>query len=181
MGRQAAAAQGRARSGGITSAVTAAMCFVRAPPQVPPRACRPAASGFAHREVSLRSCSVAGVASKHYFQRHLARHASTALIPANRIAQSKLALLNRSAPLPASRCCGVLRTAAAPATGQRRGGRFPPRRAGGGEPAGGARLDRIQVETDHGVSVEALETYAGVVRVDPFFAKIIASRRAGCV
>jgi hypothetical protein len=98
---------------GGTSAVTAAMCSVRASPQVPPRPCRPAASGFAHREVSLRSCSIAGVASKRSFQRHLARHASTELIPANRVAQSELAPLNRAAPLPASRCCGVLRTAAA--------------------------------------------------------------------
>ena len=72
-----------------------------------------AASGSAHREVSLRSCSVAGVASMRYFQRHLARRAPTELIPGNRIARNELAPLNRSAPLPASRCCGVLRTAAA--------------------------------------------------------------------
>ena len=93
--------------------MTAAMCSVRESPRVPPRACRPAASGFAHREVSLRSCPIAGVASKRYFQRHLARHAPTELIPANRIAQTELATLNRSAPLPASQYCGVLRTAAA--------------------------------------------------------------------
>jgi hypothetical protein len=59
------------------------------------------ASGSAHREVSLRSYSVAGGASKRYFERHLARHAPTALIPTNRITQNELAPLNRSAPLPA--------------------------------------------------------------------------------
>ena len=62
--------------------------------------------------MSLCSRSVAGAASRRYFDRHLARHAPTELIPASRIAQTELAPLNRPAPLPASRCCGVLRTAA---------------------------------------------------------------------
>jgi hypothetical protein len=52
--------------------------------------------------------------------------------------------LERLMPRDTSRSSQLL--LAAPATEQRRGGRFPPRSAGGGEPAGRACLERIQKE-----------------------------------
>ena len=48
--------------------------------------------------------------------------------------------------MPPDTCRSNQLLLAAQATGQRRGGRFPPRSAGGGEPVGRARLERIQKE-----------------------------------
>ena len=55
-------------------------------------------------------------------------------------------LLERFLPPGTRRYEAALR--AAPSTGQRRGGRLPPRRAGGGRPVGRTHLERIQVERD---------------------------------
>ncbi len=78
-----------------------------------PRGCRPAASGFARREVSLRSSPAAPAASNGWLLRHPSRPAPPWLIRSVRIARSGLAAMNRCAPLPAPRDRGVLRTAAA--------------------------------------------------------------------
>ena len=50
---------------------------------------------------------------------------------------------------------------AASATGKRRGARFPPRRAGGAEPAGRARLTRRGSGTDHSIRSRSRATTRG--------------------